>query len=168
MMYQCIVLPIIRKEGYVKYMLSWGGWVGLRDFSYWAWSKPWGHVLSLKSFCRNPVLSWAIRYSVFQPVKFAISFKRVCSELVQLKILHLICIKRGVESIKLESFELVLLSKHMHCTLLTSYRVHHGKVGFLNWLWQIEIYKLDFVWRYLYIPEFCEFEFHQPVFKKVT
>ena len=32
------------------------------DFSYWAWSTPWGHVLILKSFCRNPVLSWAIRY----------------------------------------------------------------------------------------------------------
>ena len=25
---------------------------------------PWGHVLSLKSFSGNPVLSWAIRYSV--------------------------------------------------------------------------------------------------------
>ena len=43
------------------------------DFSYWAWSAPWGHVLSLKTFCRNPVLSWAIRYSVFQPVKFVTS-----------------------------------------------------------------------------------------------
>ena len=43
------------------------------DFSYWAWSTPWGHVLSLKTFCRNPVLSWAIRYSVFQPVKFVTS-----------------------------------------------------------------------------------------------
>ena len=40
------------------------------DFSCWAWSTPWGLVLSLKSFCRNPVLSWAIRYSVFQKVKF--------------------------------------------------------------------------------------------------
>ena len=36
------------------------------DFSYWASSTPWGHVLSLKTFCWNPVLSWAIRYSVFQ------------------------------------------------------------------------------------------------------
>ena len=35
------------------------------DFSYWAWSTPWGHVLSLKTFCWNPTLSWAIRYSVF-------------------------------------------------------------------------------------------------------
>ena len=48
------------------------------DFSYWAWSTPWGHVLSLKSFCWNPVLSWAIRYSVFQLVKFTSSFKFVC------------------------------------------------------------------------------------------
>ena len=48
------------------------------DFSCWAWSTPWGHVLSLKSFCRNPVLSWAIRYSVFQKVKFTSSFKFVC------------------------------------------------------------------------------------------
>ena len=51
------------------------------DFSYWAWSTPWGHVLSLKSFCQNPALSWAIRYSVFQPVKFASSFKFVCGTL---------------------------------------------------------------------------------------
>ena len=51
------------------------------DFSYWAWSTPWGHVLSLKTFCRNPVLSWAIRYSVFQPVKFASSFEFVCGTL---------------------------------------------------------------------------------------
>ena len=49
-----------------------------------------------------------------------------------------------------------------------SYRVPHGKVDILNWLWQIEIGKLDFFWRYLYIPEVREFEFHQPVFKKVT
>ena len=32
--------------------------------SYWASSTPWGHVLSLKTFCQNPVLSWAIRYIV--------------------------------------------------------------------------------------------------------
>ena len=32
------------------------------DFSYWAWSTPWGHVLSLKSFCWSPVLRWWIRY----------------------------------------------------------------------------------------------------------
>ena len=48
------------------------------DFSCWAWSTPWGLVLSLKSFCWNPVLSWAIRYSVFQLVKFTSSFKFVC------------------------------------------------------------------------------------------
>ena len=48
------------------------------DFSSWAWSTPWVHVLSLKSFCQNPVLSWAIRYSIFQPVKFSSSFKFVC------------------------------------------------------------------------------------------
>ena len=51
------------------------------NFSYWAWSTPWGQILSLKSFCRNPVLSWAIRYSVFQPVKFCNSFKSVCGNL---------------------------------------------------------------------------------------
>ena len=39
-------------------------------FSYWAWSTPWGHVLSLKTFRQNPALSWAISNSVFQPVKF--------------------------------------------------------------------------------------------------
>ena len=26
------------------------------DFSCWTWSTPWGHVLILKTFCRNPVL----------------------------------------------------------------------------------------------------------------
>jgi hypothetical protein len=48
------------------------------DFSYWAWSTPWGHVLSLKTFCQNLVLSWAIRYSVFQPVKFSSSLEFMC------------------------------------------------------------------------------------------
>ena len=48
------------------------------DFSCWAWSTPWEHVLSLKSFCRNPVLSWAIRYSVFQKVKSTSSLEFMC------------------------------------------------------------------------------------------
>ena len=30
------------------------------DSSYWPWSTPWGRVLSLKHFCQNPILSWAI------------------------------------------------------------------------------------------------------------
>ena len=38
----------------------------------------------------------------------------------------------------------------------------------LNWLWWVEICKLDFVWRYLYIPEVKEFEFHQPVFNQIA
>ena len=46
------------------------------------------------------------------------------------------------------------------------YRVSHIKMFLLNWLWQIQICKLDFVWRYLYIPEVKEFEFHQLVSKK--
>ena len=50
-------------------------------FSYWAWSTPWRHVLSLKTFCQNPALSWAISYSVFQPVKFTSSFEFVCGTL---------------------------------------------------------------------------------------
>ena len=54
------------------------------DFSYWAWSTPWGHVLSLKTFCRNPVLSWAIRYSVFQPVKFVTSLSSCAALCFQL------------------------------------------------------------------------------------
>ena len=51
------------------------------DFAYWAWSTPWGHVLSPITFCRNPVLSWAIRYSVFQKVKFTSNFEFVCGNL---------------------------------------------------------------------------------------
>ena len=35
-------------------------------FSYVAWKSPWGHGLSLITFCQIPVLSWAIWYSVFQ------------------------------------------------------------------------------------------------------
>ena len=54
------------------------------DFSYWAWSTPWGHVLSLKSFCWNPVLSWAIRYSVFQRVKFGNSSSSSATQFFQL------------------------------------------------------------------------------------
>ena len=51
------------------------------DFAYWAWSTPWGHVLSPITFCRNPALSWAIRYSVFQKVKFTSNFEFVCGNL---------------------------------------------------------------------------------------
>ena len=40
------------------------------DFSFWAWTTHWGHVLSLKTFPQISVLSWEISYSVFQPVKF--------------------------------------------------------------------------------------------------
>ena len=40
-----------------------------------------GHVLNLKSFCQNLILSWAIRYSVFQLVKFVSSFELVCCAL---------------------------------------------------------------------------------------
>ena len=65
-------------------------------------------------------------------------------------------------------------SKSTYCTSgLNSrprviYRVSHIEMFLLNWLWQIEICKLDFVWRYLYIPEVWKFAFHQPVFKKLT
>ena len=61
-----------------KFNLSGGFWarqaqtkvvkMKKKNFTYWASSTPWGHVLSLKTFCRNPVLGWAIRYSVFQRV----------------------------------------------------------------------------------------------------
>jgi hypothetical protein len=51
------------------------------NFFYCAWSTPWRHVLSLNIFSQNPVLSWAIRYSVFQPVKFGNIFKSVCGNL---------------------------------------------------------------------------------------
>ena len=70
------------------YSLSGGFWVrpaqrkvvkvNFSDISYRASSTPWGHVLSLKNFCRNTALSWAIRYSVFQKVKSTSSFEFVC------------------------------------------------------------------------------------------
>ena len=43
--------------------------------------QAWRHVLSLKRFkrfCWNPVLSWEIKYSVFQPIKFVSSFQKLC------------------------------------------------------------------------------------------
>ena len=46
-------------------------------FSYWAWSSPWGHVLSLKTFRQIPALSWAISYSVFQKVKLLNSLQKL-------------------------------------------------------------------------------------------
>ena len=52
------------------------------DFAYWAWSTPWGHVLSPITFCRNPVLSWAIRYSVFQKVDQ--NFSKLPTSLIRL------------------------------------------------------------------------------------
>ena len=48
------------------------------------------------------------------------------------------------------------------------YRVFHIEVFFLNWLWQIEICKLDFVWRWFWHPEIMQFEFQLPVFKEIT
>ena len=36
----------------------------------------------------------------------------------------------------------------------------------LKWLWQIEICKLDFVWRHLYIPEVGKFEFPSTSYQK--
>ena len=44
----------------------------------------------------------------------------------------------------------------------------HIEMFLLKWLWQIEICKLHFAWRYLYIPEVWKFEFQQPVFKELT
>ena len=47
------------------------------------------------------------------------------------------------------------------------YMVSHIKTCRLNWFWQIEICKLEFVWRWFWYPEIMYFEFHQRVFKKV-
>ena len=38
----------------------------------------------------------------------------------------------------------------------------------INWVWQIKICKLDFIWRWFWHPEIMEFEFQQPVFKEMT
>ena len=45
--------------------------------------------------------------------------------------------------------------------------ISYWNVPFLNWLWKIEICKLEFVWRWFWYPEITYFEFHQPVFKKI-
>ena len=38
-----------------------------------------------------------------------------------------------------------------------TYRVSHFGMFLLNWLWQIEICKLDFVWRWIWNPEIVYF-----------
>ena len=58
-------------------------------FSCWAWSTSWGHILSLKTFVQIPVLSWAIRYSVFQKVKFTSSLQKWAGN-VNLNFWHLV------------------------------------------------------------------------------
>ena len=59
------------------------------------------------------------------------------------------------------------LQKWFHLTTYSSnYRVSHIAMYFMNWLWQIERYQL--VWRWFKHPDITEFEFHQPIFKKVT
>ena len=60
------------------------------------------------------------------------------------------------------NFESILYSRRK-MGRLEYYRVSHIEMFLLNWLWQIEICKLDFVWRYLYISEVWKFEFHEPV-----
>ena len=50
--------------------------------------------------------------------------------------------------------------------LPTAYRVRHYKVTKVNWLWQIEIYKQDLVWRWFWNPEIRYFLVSQPVFMK--
>ena len=46
-------------------------------------STPWGHVLSLKTFCQIPALSWAISNSVFQPVKFTSTLQKLLATFFQ-------------------------------------------------------------------------------------
>ena len=53
-------------------------------FYYWAWSTPWGHVLSLKTFRQIPALSWAISNSVFQPVKFTSTLQKLLATFFQI------------------------------------------------------------------------------------
>ena len=70
-------------------ILSWTGKIGSGKntkyvFSYWPWSTPWGHVLSLKTFHQIPALSWAIRYSVFQPVKFTNTLQKLLATFFQI------------------------------------------------------------------------------------
>ena len=77
-------------------------------------------------------------------------------------ILLLIC------SYRLPIYIEIFLACFIHNLFVVTYRVPHCKVYILNWLWRVETCKLDFVWRYLYIPKIGEFEFYQPVFKKRT
>ena len=48
------------------------------------------------------------------------------------------------------------------------YRVSEGKVFFLIWLWEIEIYKLDYIWWYFSNADMWTFWLLEPIFKKVT
>ena len=73
----------------------------LFHFSSWAWSTPWGHVLSLITFRQIPVLSWAIRYSVFQKVKFTSSLQKWAGH-VNLNYWHLV-----VNLVIMDDFKLI-------------------------------------------------------------
>ena len=70
---------------------------------------------------------------------------------------------------KIEKYQLGRLLQYTCCRAdsIYIYRVSHIETNFLNWLWQIEICKLEFVWRRFWNSEIWIFEFHQPVFKKV-
>ena len=67
----------------------------------------------------------------------------------------------------LPEFSVKLMSFYFVTGFQVRYRVSHIETYFLNWLWQIEICKLEFVWRWFWNPEVWIYEFHQPVCKKV-
>ena len=50
--------------------------------------------------------------------------------------------------------------------LLSKYRVRHGKLFLLTWVWQIEILKLDCFQRWIWNPEIWENLLVQPFFMK--
>jgi hypothetical protein len=73
-----------------------------------------------------------------------------------------------IKSLILLSLVLLLISDltnelHLHQFLVT-YRVSQGKLYFLNYLWEIEMYKLNFISRRFWTLEMWEILLLQPVF----
>ena len=123
------------------------------EFSYWAWSTPWGRVLSLKSFCWNPLLSWAIRYSVFQPVKFRSSFEFICHTIFS-TFWHLV-VKFGCNKWFLSNKKVAFFPFRWNITILRFFKIQKFKISKKLKVTNAYFFKLSFsFWNF----EFLNFE----------
>ena len=52
--------------------------------------------------------------------------------------------------------------------IISTYRVSHFEMDFMNWLWRIKICNLDLVWGWFWNAEKGNFWVPQPFLKKIT